>query len=125
MSRYRRYLPFVLIALIVMVVAYAFAAANTVPATNAGDGEKLISGYTVSLVHYGLLSTDPSKIDTVTFTLTPDNSGSLATSVQIQLVPTGSWYTCTAPSNSNIYTCAVSGGVTALAATNLRVVAAQ
>lgn len=124
MSRYRRYLPLILIALVLMAVAYAFAAANTVPPTNAGDGDEVISGYTVSAVHYGLLAADPSLIDTVTFTLTPDAGGTTAATVKIQLVTGGAWFNCTNTSGDN-WSCAVTGGVTALAANNLRVVAAQ
>lgn len=125
MSRYRRYLPVVLIALVIMAVAYAFAAANTVPPTNAGDGAEVISGYTVGTVHYNLLAADPTLIDTVTFTLTPIGAGTAtAQTVKIQLVTGGAWFTCSNTGGTN-YSCAVTGGVTALAANNLRVVAAQ
>ena len=123
MARYRRSLPLLLIALIVMAVAYAFAATNTVPVTNAGDGKEDISGYTVSDVHYVLNGTDPSRIEDVTFTLTPDSSGSAAASVQIQLVSGGAWFSCTVSGSS--YSCDINGAVTALDADNLRVVAAQ
>jgi len=44
-------LRIVLVAVVAAVVAggaYAFTAANTVPATNAGSGSGTVSGYTVS-----------------------------------------------------------------------------
>jgi hypothetical protein len=74
-------------------VATAYAAANTVPASKAGDGSGAISGYTVSAIHYVLNST-PTTIDSVTFTL---NSAPVAGStIKIKLVAAGStWYTCT------------------------------
>jgi hypothetical protein len=40
------------LALLVGVAIYAFAAANTVPATRAGDGSGANSGYTASSVVY-------------------------------------------------------------------------
>ena len=42
------------IALLLAVGVYAFAASNTVPGTEAGSGSGAISGYTVSSVAYGL-----------------------------------------------------------------------
>ena len=41
--------------------AYAFTAANTVPATNAGSGSGTVSGYTVSNIHYSLNTTTPNN----------------------------------------------------------------
>jgi hypothetical protein len=85
----------VILTLMVVVVlaasAYAFAAANTVPATRAGDGSGTISGYTVTSVAYTLNSSDPSQLDEVSFTL-----DAAATTVKIKLVAAGStWYSCT------------------------------
>ena len=59
-----RYLAVVLLVLIVAASAYAFAAANNVPASGAGDGEDAISGYNVTNVHY-TLDTDDSDQDRV------------------------------------------------------------
>ena len=56
------------IALLLAIGVYAFAASNTVPATEAGSGSGAISGYTVSSVAYGLNATTPTNIDSVTFT---------------------------------------------------------
>ena len=79
---------FVIVA--ISAAAYAFAASNTVPATKAGDGSGVVSGYTVTGVVYTLNGTDPSTLDSVSFDL-----GAAATQVQAQLVASGSWYTCT------------------------------
>jgi hypothetical protein len=80
------------LALLVGVAVYAFAAANTVPATKAGDGSGAISGYTASSVAYTLNSSDPSKIDKVAFTLSPTST----TTVKAKLVSGGTdWYSCT------------------------------
>ncbi len=46
--RGRRLLGIMLLALLFTVAAYAFTASNTVPASNAGDGQAAISGYTVT-----------------------------------------------------------------------------
>jgi hypothetical protein len=107
------------IALILSVTTYAFAAANTVPATNAGDGSAAVSGYSITGVSYTLFSTDNSSIDKVNFSISPVT----ATNVKIQLVTNGSWYPCNNTAGSVI--CSVGGVVTVLAANNLRIVAVQ
>ena len=84
------------IVLVVGVIAagtYAFTAGNTVPASRAGDGTGLVSGYTVGSLDYNETSatdTDPSTIESVDFTLTGD-----ADRVKAQLVAGGTWYACT------------------------------
>ena len=108
------------ILLVVVVLAgsaYAFAAANTVPATQAGDGSGTISGYTVTNVAYNLNSSNPSLLDSVDFTLS-----AAATNVQIKLVSAGStWYACTVVSGNN-WTCDTTGA-TVVSLDELRVVA--
>ncbi|GIW13780.1 MAG: hypothetical protein KatS3mg062_1219 [Tepidiforma sp.] len=66
----RRFVAIAVLA-IVAVSALGFAATNTVPQTNAGDGSGTVSGYTVSNVHYSLNATNPSTADSVTFDLSP------------------------------------------------------
>lgn len=56
---------------IVAVSALGFAATNTVPASNAGDGSGSVSGYTVSNIHYNLNATNPANADSVTFDISP------------------------------------------------------
>ena len=85
-----------LILVLVLVVlaatgAYVFTASNTVPATNAGAGSGVISGYTITGVAYNLNSSNPNNIDTTTFTIAPASAGT----VKIQLVSGGTWYDCT------------------------------
>jgi hypothetical protein len=111
----------VLLVLVLMTAAFAFAASNTVPVTRAGEGYSTTAGYTVSAVVYNLNATTPSNIDSVTFTL-----NAAASSVKIRLVTTGSYYTCTttnAPTNTN-WSCNTSGATVA-AADELRVIASE
>ncbi|MCX6034141.1 MAG: hypothetical protein NTV38_04075 [Chloroflexi bacterium] len=105
-------------------VANAYAAANVVPASKAGDGSGTIIGYTVVLtsVHYNLNASNPQNIDSVTFT----TSATVPTgsTVKIKLVAAGStWYTCTGQGSTNISCTAP--GATVLAADSLRVVIAD
>lgn len=120
---YSRFLPALMIVLILTTAAFAFAAANVVPETGAGDGSGTISGYTVSAIHYNLNGTNPANIDSVQFTLAPTAGAGTPSSVQVQLNGGGSWYTCT--ESSGTWTCSLGAGFTVLSANNLRVVAAQ
>ncbi|MBK9546355.1 MAG: hypothetical protein IPO51_11025 [Dehalococcoidia bacterium] len=73
------------------VLTYGFAAANTVPASNAGDGSQAVSGYTVSAVHYGLDLNTPSNIATLTFTVTPGIPATGAVRVSVVTPPSAYW----------------------------------
>lgn len=85
----------IVIALVLTVTTYAFAATNIVPETSAGDGSKVISGYTVTGVTYTLDASDPTKISGVSFTLTPTSAnGSNATSASVSFYDGGAWYDC-------------------------------
>ncbi|MDX9865161.1 MAG: hypothetical protein RBT34_10185 [Anaerolineaceae bacterium] len=120
MKKSHRLSGIILIALILTVATFAFAAANNVPTSNAGDGDEVISGYEITNVHYALNTTNPDTIQTVTFDISPDT----ATDIQIKLVDGGIWID--ACSNvSGAVTCNVAGAVTALDADLLRVVAAD
>lgn len=116
-----RFIYPLLFALILAALTFAYAAANTVPASSAGDGQAAISGYTVTNVHYVLNATNPAVIDAVQFSL----SGAAApATVQVKLVSTGgSWYGCSL--SGPTWTCTVNGAVSVLAADQLQVVAAQ
>ena len=70
-SRTFKALLAVMTVLILAGAAYAFAAANTVPATKAGDGLGVISGYTVTNVVYDLNATDRYQIRDRTCNLSP------------------------------------------------------
>jgi hypothetical protein len=89
--RGRALLGSAVLAGVVGVAGFAFTASNTVPDTKAGDGSGTVTGYVVTSVHYGLNGTDPSKADSVTFTLdsTPIAGSTIKTKVG------GTWYTCT------------------------------
>jgi hypothetical protein len=120
-----RYFAMLVLILIFASSAYAFAAANVVPESGAGDGSNTISGYTVSNVTYALNAANPANIETVSFDLAPTAGAGPATKVKVQLVSGGAWFNCTTPGASLDWDCSVAGGVTALAANNLHVVAAQ
>jgi hypothetical protein len=109
----------IVIALALSGFTYAFAAANTVPATFAGDGVGTISGYTITNVVYHLNGTNPANIDSVSFTL-----NNAATSVQIKLVQSGTtYYTCTVSGGTSV-SC-LTAGATVTAANELRVIASN
>lgn len=122
-----RYLTVVLLVLIVAASAYAFAAANVVPESGAGDGEKAISGYTVTGVTYELNSTNPANIDAVGFTIA--SAVAAKPVVKVQLVQTtGTWFACTVTGTASPWSCDCDIAptvLTAAAVNNLRVVAAQ
>jgi hypothetical protein len=119
MFRNLKVLSIVAVVIVLAVSTYAFAAANTVPTTTAGDGSGVISGYTVSNVVYNLNATDPSTLDSVDLSLS-----AAATQVQIKLVAAGTtWYDCTVVS-SNDWTCDTSGA-TVVSMDELEVVAAS
>ncbi len=115
----------VVLALILSVTTYAFAAANTVDPSNAGDGSATISGYTVTDVTY-TLGSDPSTITGVSFKVTPvDNAANYAKSVSIRLNNSGTWYSCTVNTTDHVTATCNSISVAASTASNLQVVAAQ
>jgi len=88
-------LVFAMLSLTIMAAAvYGFAAANTVPTSKAGDGAGVVSGYTVSSIHYNLNATNPRNIDSVTFNL--DAAPTAGSTIKIKLVSADTtWYTCT------------------------------
>ena len=118
-----RYLAVLALVLIMAASAYAFAASNVVPESGAGDGNRTISGYTVTGVSYTLNTTTPSNIDSVKFNIAPTAGAQAPTTVKAKLVSGGSWFDCAVVSGTQ-WSCPVTG-VTALAADDLRIVAAQ
>ena len=125
MFRYSRVFKVFLIIIVAFVfasVATAFAAANTVPASKAGDGAEVVSGYTISAVHYNLNATNPQNIDSVTFTTNVIVTA--GSTVKIKLVGAGTtWYTCTGQGSTSI-SCTTTGA-TVVSADSLRVVIAD
>lgn len=107
----------VMLVLILAAAVYGFAASNTVPATAAGDGAGVISGYAITGVAYTLNGTNPGTIDSVSFSINPTTAGT----VRIKLVAGGStWYNCT---NSSGSVSCTTTGASVTAADELRVVA--
>ena len=119
----------VVVALAIGGGAYAFTASNTVPASTAGAGSGLVSGYTVTNLHYTLNATAPSNIDSLTFTISPSvpstGTGKVVISAALSTGgPTN--YTCTTDTAGTVATCAtVTPQLTAALLTGVTVVAAQ
>ena len=112
-----------LLVLIISAIAYGFAAANTMPAdTNAGEGDALVSGYTVSLVTYTLDNNYPSKITAVDFTL---DAAPATLRVGLNDGTTTTWADSCILSTTPTCSFTTGGGVGTLATTQLIVVAAD
>ena len=109
--------------------AYAFTAANTVPASNAGAGVGTVSGFTITNLHYGLNTTTPANIDSLTFTVAPVIPSTSSGKVLVQaILSTGgpTTYTCTTNTTGDTVTCpTTSPQLTAALLTSVTVVAAQ
>ena len=117
-------------ALVVAGGAYAFTAANTVPASTAGAGSGTVSGFTVTNLHYALNATTPINIDSLTFTVSPviPNTGTGKVIVQAILSTGGpNTYTCTTDATGATVTCATTTPtqLTADKLSSVTVVAAQ
>ena len=104
-------------------VSYAFAAANIVPASKAGDGAGTITGYTVTNVQYTLNGANPQNIDQVDFDV--DATPPAGSTMKIKLVAAGTdWYTCT--NVTTALTCVTTAPqATVVASDELRVVIAD
>jgi hypothetical protein len=119
----------VLAALAIGGGAYAFTASNTVPATTVGAGSGVVSGFTVTNLHYNLNTTTPANIDSLTFTISPvvpsTSSGKVVIAAALSTGgPTN--YTCTSDTAGSIVTCpTTSPQLTAALLTGVTVVAAQ
>ncbi len=89
----------VLVILVLAGGAYAFAASNTVPDSSAGYAGKTVAGYTIDVLKYDLNVDNPTSVDAITFTITPDGVNAVAAStVKIQTSTVAlhdSWTTCT------------------------------
>lgn len=114
-----------LIALCVVLASlgYGYAAGNTVPTSNAGDGVGAVSGYTVSAIHYNLNASSPQNLSSIQFTVAP--AVPVTGAVRVSIDNGTSWLAANA--------CTVTGGTsvsctttsTVSSVTDLRVVAAQ
>lgn len=116
----RRWSGALIAAAALALAAYAFTATNTVPASSAGSGNGVISGYTISAIAYQLNATTPSDIDSVTFTLSAN-----ASTAKAKLVSGSSTYTsCSIAGNVNV-TCDFSPDVDITTANQLAVIASS
>lgn len=111
-----------LVVVALSVGSFALTAGNTVPNTKAGDGSGIITGYIVSSIHYNLNGTDPSKIDSVTFTL--NSTPAVGSTLKAQVVDLGNWYSCT-NSGANVTCATTSPQATVAAADKLTVIVAD
>lgn len=106
---------------IVAMSAFGFAAANNMPNnTRAGDGDTGISGYNVSNISYGLDTSIPANIATVSFSL---NHPATAANVKVAVNGTPS-SSCANPSG-NDFVCTLPSGIGVTTAATLYLVAAQ
>jgi archaellin len=80
-----RFIAALALALVFATAAYGFAAANTVPATGAGDGENTISGYEIQNVTYVLDTTDPNLVDKIEFNINPDSGLDQPDQVKVEI----------------------------------------
>jgi hypothetical protein len=111
--------------LIVAAGVYAFAAANVVPESGAGDGTGTISGYTVTNVTYDTNDDgDPATLDEVTFDIAATASAGAPTEVFVEVdAGTDNWFSC-ADGGGGTWACTITSTNT-VDADALNVVAAQ
>jgi hypothetical protein len=104
------------VAAVLAFGTYAFMASNTVPTTYAGAGSQTISGYAITGVAYQLDS-DPTKIDSLGFTISPSSAGT----VKVTMDGGTTWTACSNTSGS--VTCTFASPAPVASASNLQVVA--
>ncbi len=104
MFRNFKVLLIVLVVIVIAGSAYAFAATNTVPDSNAGYGDSTVSGYTVSDIVYNYNATAPTTLDSISFVLTSDGSSN-AQKPEVQISTTAG----ITDADFATSTCAVSG----------------
>ena len=85
------------VAGLAVVAGSAFTASNTLPPGGvSGYGESVATGATITTISKALLSTDNSKLASVTFTSSTDVTGKTATmTLKSGTTPVGSPYSCT------------------------------
>jgi len=116
MFRNFKVLLLVFVVIVIAGSAYAFAASLTgIPDSKAGTGAGTVNGYAVSAVAYTFNASDPTDLDSVTFTL--DDVAAIAR-IQVDTVA-GVWYDCVdadLAGAGNVWTCDTTAGTQATAA---------
>ncbi|MEJ5225136.1 MAG: hypothetical protein WHV44_11825 [Anaerolineales bacterium] len=120
---YFRVLPAMLLLFILVAAVYAFAATNTVPESGAGDGSGVVSGYTVSNITYTPNASNPSTLDSVSFSLTPTGGAGAPTVVRAS-VDNGTTWSAACTLSGTTWTCNL-GGAAIAPITSLRIIATQ
>jgi len=79
----------------------AFTNSVTAPTSTTSTSASVIGEFTVSTVAFNLNTTDPRRVDSITFTIV--NPGTTPSFVRVKPVSTGTtWYTCSlTPSGGN------------------------
>jgi hypothetical protein len=81
---------------VVIVGQAAFANANTVPITSAGQGSAVTSGFTITGITYTLNGANPLNIDSVAYTATAINGqDDLNLLAKTKFDASAGWYACT------------------------------
>lgn len=115
-----------LVALVILVLAgsaYAFAAANTIEASNAGYKASTVSGYAITNIVYGL-NTDPTKLDTITFAIAPIAPNTAAAqTVMISTTTVQDFTTSTCVVDTGVATCTFTAPINVDAVAALDIVA--
>jgi hypothetical protein len=103
---------------------YAFAAANSVPESGAGDGSGTVSGYTVTNVSWAVDPSDRDEVDDVSFDVAPTGGAGAADEVYASIDAGSNWVTCTGPVGST-WTCLFAPNTLISGVTSLQVVAVE
>ena len=108
----------------VATAAFAFAAANTVPESGAGDGNKTISGYTITNVQY-TLAANPTLIDKWEFDIAPTAGAAAARIGKAKILGSSTTYISCTLVVAHATCDDAADTVSVLNADNLRVIAVQ
>jgi hypothetical protein len=115
----RRGAVIVLLGAALFPIGKAYTASNTVGGGPAGQGNGGISGYAVSGISFAADSTDPTRVASVSFSISPAS----ARSVRVQLHPGGEWFACA--NTSGAVVCPTPSGPAVATASALDVVASS
>ncbi len=83
-----------LVLAIIAAAVYGFTATNNIPESGAGEGSGVISGYTVSNIHYTLDAVNPIYLQFVTMDVAPTGNSDPASTVYISFLGFDIWFDC-------------------------------